>query len=207
MFLIIGLGNPGKKYEATRHNAGFLALEYLRDAWEFPLFRKNDSFQSDSSEGRIGSEKVFLARPLTFMNHSGEATQKIANFFKIEPKNIVVIHDDLDIPAGTIRESFDSRSAGHHGVEDIIEKLGTKEFSRLRIGIKTQTNESPAPIPEKDAATFVLEPFSENERTLIEKTFPDISTRLRARIENSPSENFAPTRSINDKGTELPFLA
>lgn len=181
MKLIVGLGNPGKKYEATRHNIGFLALEYLRVAWDFPAFRAKASFQAECSEGTVDDEKIILARPRTFMNRSGEAVRNILHFYKIEPRDIVVIHDDLDILRGDVRESFGSRSGGHNGVGDIIETLGTKDFLRFRVGIKnTLQNETEnQPI---DTAVFVLEPFSKDERALIEKTFPEIVSRLRSWI-------------------------
>jgi len=179
MRIIIGLGNPGKKYENTRHNAGFSCLEFIRKAWEFPPFRDDDSFQSECSEGRIGDEKILLARPIAFMNRSGEVTRNLVNFYKVELKHLAVIHDDLDIPLGDVRESFGSRSAGHLGVEDIIERLGAKDFFRFRIGIKRRETESEG-APLRDAADFVLEPFSADERALVEKTFPTIVARLRS---------------------------
>lgn len=184
MHLIIGLGNPGKEYADTRHNAGFLCLEYIREAWGFSPFQENTSFQAECSDGRIENEKILLARPLTFMNISGGATQRLAHFYKIDPKNIAVIHDDLDISLGDVRESFGSRSAGHNGVGDIIETLGTKDFLRFRIGIKTPENETEK-TPPRDTAAFVLEPFPKDERVLVEKTFPHIAERLQMWIQKN----------------------
>lgn len=177
MYLIIGLGNPGKKYIGTRHNAGFACLDFIRNHWEFPSFRENSSFRAECSEGRIATEKILLARPSTFMNRSGDAVRNISQFYKIGSRHIAVIHDDLDIPLGEVRESFGSRSAGHNGVEDIIGALGTKDFLRFRIGIK-HASEDAEKIPQKDNATFVLEPFSNHEHALIEATFPKIATAL-----------------------------
>lgn len=182
MHLIIGLGNPGKKYLDTRHNIGFSCLEYIRQEWAFPLFQDNASFRAECSEGKIHTEKVLLARPRTFMNRSGDALQKISQFYKIESNHIAVIHDDLDIPLGEVRESFDSRSAGHNGVEDIIGALNTKEFLRFRIGIKNPDERTIGNF-QKDTSTFVLESFSANEYATIEKLFPNISKRLQTWIE------------------------
>lgn len=182
MHLIIGLGNPGKKYLDTRHNIGFSYLEYIRQEWNFPPFRDNASFRAECSEGRIDTEKILLARPRTFMNRSGDAVQKISRFYKIESNHIAVIHDDLDIPLGEVRESFDSRSAGHNGVEDIIGALNTKEFFRFRIGIKNP-KERTIENSQKDTAAFVLEPFSADEYAAIEKIFPNITERLQTWIE------------------------
>jgi len=179
MFLLIGLGNPGKEYANTRHNIGFSCLDFVRKQWEFPSFRENSSFRAECSEGRVSTEKVLLVRPSTFMNRSGDAVRNISQFYKIKPQHIAIIHDDLDIPLGEARESFGSRSAGHNGVEDIIGALGTKDFLRFRIGIK-HTEENAEKIPEKDSATFVLEPFSNHEHALIEATFPKIATALHA---------------------------
>lgn len=178
MRLIIGLGNPGKKYIGTRHNIGFSCLEYIRQQWNFPPFRDNASYRAECSEGRLGTERILLARPRTFMNRSGDAVQKISQFYKLEPNHIAVIHDDLDISLGDVRESFGSRSAGHNGVEDIIGTLNTKEFFRFRIGIKTPDGRNDEN-SRKDTATFVLEPFSADEYAAIKEIFPNIAEKLR----------------------------
>lgn len=187
MHLIIGLGNPGEKYQYTRHNVGFSCIEYIRKHWDFPALRNSSSFRAEYTEGRLGTEKVALARPKTFMNRSGDAVRNISQFYKIDPSDIAVIHDDLDILLGEVRESFSSRSAGHNGVEDIIEVLRTKDFLRFRIGIKQPLSNNTVNL-HKDTATFVLEPFSADELAKIEQTFPIVTERLRTLIENRRSE-------------------
>lgn len=177
MHLIVGLGNPGKKYNNTRHNAGFLALEYLRTAWDFPEFRARASFFAEYSEGRIGNTTVILARPETFMNLSGKSVCAVTNFFKIPPENIAIIHDDLDITLGEVRMSFDSRSAGHRGVESIINALGTKAFIRFRIGIGHRDDPDTKNIP-KDTERFVLDAFSSGEQSAIESALPTLAHNL-----------------------------
>lgn len=177
MHLIIGLGNPGKEYRNTRHNAGFLAVEYLRKVWGFSEFQAHASFFAEYSKGRVGNTTVILARPETYMNLSGKSVYALANFFKIPPENIAIIHDDLDITLGEVRMSFDSRSAGHRGVESIINALGTKKFFRFRIGIGHRDNPAETDI-SKNTERFVLNSFSSDEQSAIESTFPDLAKNL-----------------------------
>lgn len=135
MKLIVGLGNPGKKYESTWHNVGFLALDELaKDG--FDNFKEEKKFKALVSSGMIGSEKVLLVKPQTFMNNSGESVQAIAHFYKVSPEDVIVVHDEFDIELGKIRISHDSSAAGHNGIKSIISHLGTQEFTRVRIGIK-----------------------------------------------------------------------
>lgn len=130
MKLIVGLGNPGNKYVTNRHNVGFLILDSyantVKATWE-------DDKKYDSCVSRVGD--IYLLKPLTYMNNSGEAVSKFVNFFKIDPSEILVIHDDVDLEFGRTKKALGSSSAGHHGVESVIEKLGTKEFWRLRFGV------------------------------------------------------------------------
>jgi PTH1 family peptidyl-tRNA hydrolase len=160
MILIVGLGNPGRKYLKTRHNAGFEFLEYYKDAKRFPDFDFVDKFSSFVSE----QDKTYLSLPQTFMNNSGKAVASIKNFYKLKLENIIIVHDDIDIKLGDVRLSKDSSSAGHKGIESIINELGTKDFYRVRIGIK----------PDKkpfSTEEFVLKKFSKEEYQLIEETF------------------------------------
>jgi len=161
MKLIIGLGNPTKQYENTRHNAGFLLLDKIREDFSFPEFQANKKFDAEISEGNIDGEKIILSKPQTFMNLSGESVRKLLDFYKLSPADIVVIHDDLDIKIGTFRIATDSSSAGHNGVQNIIDLLGTQQFKRLRIGIGAETTEDPA--CRIGAHDFVLGKFSDEE--------------------------------------------
>ena len=130
MKLIVGLGNPGEKYRSTRHNLGFMVVE---------SFVKNLGLSWRYNPDWIASwaktEEFVIIKPSTFMNKSGEATRAVLNFFKINSKDFLVVHDDIDLAFGKIRISYDSSSAGHRGVDSVIESLGTFEFSRLRIGL------------------------------------------------------------------------
>lgn len=139
MWLIVGLGNPGKEYAATRHNAGWLALDVLAKNLGATPWRALKKFKSEIAEAKIGRTNVLLLKPQTFMNESGSAVAAAATFYKIKPNNIIVVHDDLDFPMETVRVQFNRSSAGHNGVQDVIAKLGGQEFHRVRIGISNPT--------------------------------------------------------------------
>jgi len=141
--LIVGLGNPGKKYKQTRHNVGFMVIDALKK--------------------KISGKNIVLLKPQTFMNNSGKTVKKIIRNLKFEIRNLVVIHDDIDLPLGTIRVSKNVGSAGHKGVQSIIDELGTQNFTRIRIGIQ------PKPKKPKDVEKFVLQKFTKGEEKIIEK--------------------------------------
>lgn len=178
-FLLVGLGNPGRQYETTRHNLGFLALdEHLAGVsatssdTAYKSFAANAKLESEIAAVQIGGKKIILAKPQTFMNLSGRAVQKILAYYKIDPSNMLVINDDLDLPLGKMRFSFDSGAAGHNGVQSIIDSIGTKKFTRLRIGIATEEilkkqNKIPA-------ADFVLQKFSDQECAIVNELKPKI---------------------------------
>ncbi len=164
MKLIVGLGNPGKKYEKTRHNAGFMAIDRLHIAlkntginnWE--LSTKFNAYVSGTT---INGEKIILAKPTTYMNHSGESVAMIMHFYKMSARDLIVIHDDKDLPLGEIRMQEDRGHAGHNGVKSIIELLSTKEFARVRLGIAD-------PKKMEDVAAFVLKKFGLFEKKKLE---------------------------------------
>lgn len=156
MKLIVGLGNPGAQYKNTRHNIGFMAVD------EFAIINGLSwRYSQDWMCHFIKTDQYILAKPSTYMNRSGSSIKQVASFFKIRSKDILVIHDDLDLEFGKIRLSFDSTSAGHKGIESIIERLGSTEFARLRIGIGK---------PEGiDGEKYVLEDFTEEEQKKLEE--------------------------------------
>jgi len=159
MKLIVGLGNPGNKYSQTWHNLGFAAVDELRALLDLPAFKKSAKFQADISEGDYGGEKIILAKPLTFMNNSGDSVQVISAFYKIKPADLIVIQDDIDLALGKMRLAIGSSAGGHNGIKSIIEKLGGKNFNRIKIGIKTSQLEL------MDAADYVLaKPAKEYKR-------------------------------------------
>lgn len=132
MKLIVGLGNPGGQYAETRHNVGFLLL----DTWNEELkLEFRPKFQGLMAEGQWAGEKVFLLKPQTFMNLSGRSIRELTQFYKIEPKDIIIIHDDMDLPLGRIRLRQSGSAGGHNGIKSTISELGTEEFWRLKMGI------------------------------------------------------------------------
>lgn len=187
MKLIVGLGNPGKKYEKTRHNLGFLVIKNLAKL----LKEKNKKHQelAEIILGKLGPKKIVLARPLTLMNKSGQAVKFLTKKFKISTKdlakNLFVIHDDIDLPLGTMRVSQARGSAGHKGVLSIVEKLGTKNFVRFRIGIHPIGQTFSGRLHKKRTATqkFVLKKFTRTEqktiRPIIKKTIQAILTAIK----------------------------
>ncbi|MEI8103582.1 MAG: aminoacyl-tRNA hydrolase [Candidatus Moraniibacteriota bacterium] len=190
MKLIIGLGNPGKEYTCTRHNVGFLMAEYLRSQWSFPDFSLNKKFSAEISEGLLGpeklrlgvNEKIILVKPNTFMNLSGVAVRALLDFYKLSPADIFVIQDELDIPFGTYRLAIDSSAAGHNGIKNIIEHLGTQTFTRLRIGLSQRKPDEPCPY-KNFAHDFVLDRFTPEEETALETLFPTLEQEVKKFIE------------------------
>lgn len=131
--LIIGLGNPGKNYERTRHNIGFRVVDALRERWAFPDYARN--FESELARGMRAGRSVALMKPRTFMNLSGSAVLAAVSFYKIPPSELWVVHDDLDLPLGRLRIRRGGSAGGHNGVADIMRRLGTDAFVRFRLGI------------------------------------------------------------------------
>jgi PTH1 family peptidyl-tRNA hydrolase len=170
MNIIIGLGNPGKQYEQTRHNAGFMFLDVLQKRYEFPPFSFDKKFNAQTSQGfKASQEKIILAKPQTFMNHSGQAVKALIDFYKIEPKNIIVVADDLDLELGNYKISQGTSSAGHNGVQNIIDILGTKDFKRIRIGIEKEGGRNQrGQIPGEK---FVLQRFEDKELLKLSEIF------------------------------------
>lgn len=182
IMLIIGLGNPGQKYKNTRHNIGFEIIDWIYENWktiyDFSDWRLSRKFESELSEGEIAGSKIILAKPITYMNNSGTAVKKLFNFYKTPCKDIVVIHDDFDLPMSKVKESYGSGSAGHKGVESIIAALETKNFTRIRMGIK------PAEIvlPSKSLDEFVLKKLTAPEQQEINKVKHKVLTIIENKI-------------------------
>lgn len=133
MYIIVGLGNPGSKYENTRHNMGLKAIDAM--ASEFGIDVNRAKFKGLIGEGRIGSEKVILLKPQTYMNLSGQSVREIMNFYKIPEENLIVIYDDFDLPIGSIRVRKSGGPGTHNGMKSVIQELGSRKFPRVRVGI------------------------------------------------------------------------
>ena len=180
MKLILGLGNPGRGYHWTRHNVGFLLLDDLAKKHGIEVTRRG--MKSLYGRGRIGSEEVILAKPQTFMNLSGEAAGRLLQFFKIQPQDLIVLHDDLDLPAGKLRIRIRGSHGGHKGIQSIIEALGNDGFIRLKMGIGRPGR------PGQDPADFVLEPVAGGEREEFKKMIEGHVEALEVLILEGPQE-------------------
>lgn len=133
--LIVGLGNPEPKYDHTRHNIGFAAVDALSRSWKIPL-AENRKFQGEYGEGMgPGGVKIRLLKPLTYMNRSGQAIQSVTNWYKLQPESVLVIYDEMDLPVGRTRLRLSGSAGGHNGMKSTIAHLGTQDFPRLRVGI------------------------------------------------------------------------
>jgi PTH1 family peptidyl-tRNA hydrolase len=161
--LIVGLGNPGQQYEKSRHNAGFLFLERVLSQ-SGGYWVKEVKFQSLLADIHIGAQKVILLKPETFMNRSGQAVGALMRYYKINPEEMLVVHDELDFEVGLVRLKKSGGHAGHNGLRDIIAHLNSKDFYRLRVGIGR-------PAIGKSVADYVLSNPSNEEMTLLENAF------------------------------------
>ena len=209
MKIIVGLGNPEEKYINTRHNVGFMLVDKLKQEWNFPDFEFNKKFNaeisiksnyplsSSSADGRgcrvlatgegesEEDDKIMLVKPQTFMNLSGTSVRTILDFHKIKPTDLIVIHDDIDVPLGKYKIATDSSSAGHNGVQNIIDQLGTQEFCRIRVGIG-QTKEA-ALVCRLGVHDFVLEKFPDKELEVIEKSSGEILKEIEKLLQQKNS--------------------
>lgn len=169
-FVIIGLGNPGKEYEKTRHNAGRDAVIQLANEEGFPEFVLKKGADALISEGTIDGEKVILALPETFMNKSGKSAAALVKSIKAA-KQLLVIHDELDLPLGVLKMVFGRNSGGHKGVESIMRSIKTKDFARLRVGVSGagKKNQAKKPHGEEKVVKHVLGKFKPTEATLVKK--------------------------------------
>lgn len=186
MFLIVGLGNPGKKYQNTRHNLGFMVLDAFSKENDFPEFSFDKNFHTEISQNTVAGQKIILAKPQTFMNLSGGAVKEIISYYKIPSENAWVVHDDIDIVLGKIKISQDSGAAGHKGIKSIIENLGTQNFTRFRAGIQPEKGKP------KNVENFVIKDFSKSEtgkqKETIGKTILALKTALDLGTEKAMSK-------------------
>jgi len=155
MKIIVGLGNPGKQYEATRHNIGFRVIDELSKRLDIPLTQSK--FNGMYGIGHVGTEKVMLLKPLTYMNLSGECIVPMMDYYEVNDDEIVVIYDDLDLQVGKLRLRQKGSAGGHNGIKSIIQHLGSQEFNRIRIGVDRPKNGMKVP-------DYVLSNFSEDEK-------------------------------------------
>lgn len=166
MFVIVGLGNPGKKYENTRHNAGFISIDALADKYGISISEKKHKALCGS--GVIEGNKVLLVKPQTFMNLSGESVRAVMDFYKIDPEeDMLVIYDDISLAPGNIRIRKKGSAGGHNGIKSIIAHAGTQNFMRIKVGV----GEKPS---GWDLADYVLGHFSEDDNAKLKEIMPDV---------------------------------
>ena len=164
--LVAGLGNPGRQYEKTRHNIGFKVIDYLASHYKINLDSRH--FNAEWGKLSLFDKNIFLIKPQTYMNRSGSTIKSFVEFYKIAPENILIIHDDIDLPFGDVRLKSKGGGAGHHGIESIMESLGTDHFKRIRCGIGRPLQ------LETEISDFVLSSFSSEEHQQLLTTFQKI---------------------------------
>lgn len=175
MYLIVGLGNPGREYEHTRHNAGFDAIDILAEKLGTDV--KEKKHRGLCGKGMIGGEKVILLKPQTYMNLSGESVRAAADFYKIDAEHMIVLYDDIDLDVGKLRVRAKGSAGGHNGIKNIIAHMGTQEFPRVRIGVGAKPD-------RMDLADYVLGRFSQVERSVMEDAFEEAAEAAIAVVED-----------------------
>ena len=166
MFLVVGLGNPGSKYENNRHNIGFKAVDDIFRRFSFSAW--SQKFNADMAKGSIDQRKVVLLKPMTYMNNSGDSVQKVMAYFKIKPENVIVLHDELDLPPLKVRYKLGGGNGGHNGLKSIQQRIGTADFYRFRIGVGH-------PGSKDRVSGYVLSDFSKTETPYFEDLCADLS--------------------------------
>ena len=159
MFIVVGLGNPGQQYEQTRHNIGFITINAVAENHGVKI--DHEKWNALTAECRIGTEKVLLMKPLTFMNNSGEAVGEAARFYKVPPENVLIISDDISLKPGTVRIRRNGSAGGHNGLKSIISHLGSDNFPRIKLGVGERVH------PDEDLADHVLGKFGKDDVPLM----------------------------------------
>ncbi|MBI4836260.1 MAG: aminoacyl-tRNA hydrolase [Candidatus Abawacabacteria bacterium] len=181
MIVIVGLGNPGKDYQYTRHNAGFLCLDALQTAWQFPQFHSDKHFQAEIAKGKMHDQDILLVKPQTFMNLSGQSVLAVQQFYKLPVNHFWLVYDELDLPIGKVRIRKDGSSAGHNGIKSIIAALGSDQFYRFRIGVKPEHYQ-----PGMERQSTVLERFSVQEEEHLFNVFGEVQKAIEKELITIP---------------------
>ncbi len=177
IWLVAGLGNPEKKYDETRHNAGFMGIDHLSAKWNIPV--NKTKFQGLYGQGEVDGHKVFLLKPLTYMNLSGQSIAPLASFYKIPANHVIVLCDDVTQAPGKLRIRPSGSAGGHNGLKSIISCLGSDQFARIRMGVGTK------PHPDYDLADWVLGKFPPQDKKALEDRFDDIAASALLIMEGS----------------------
>ena len=186
MFLIVGLGNPGSQYEDTRHNIGFKVVDNIAKEYNIEINRQK--FKGMCGEGFINGEKVILLKPLTYMNLSGESIRELANFYKLEDDEIIVVYDDISLDIGRLRIREKGSAGGHNGIKSIIQNLGGDKFPRVKVGVGQ---------PKDNLVNHVLGKFSKEDREHIEKVIPVVSDAIVEIVKNDAKESMNKFNGVN----------
>jgi len=186
-WVVVGLGNPGKEYENTRHNTGRLALQYFSRDNGAPAWKEDKKSRALSTGIRVGREMVALILPETYMNTSGAAVRAFVKSVKAA-EHLIVIQDELDMPLGSLKLSFNRGSGGHRGIESVAKAVKTKRFTRVRVGISrsTATGKLRKPVGEKDVEKFILTEFKAHELTELRSVFKKVGAAIEATIKDGP---------------------
>jgi PTH1 family peptidyl-tRNA hydrolase len=182
-FIIVGLGNPGDQYRSTRHNAGFFAVDELARRWNSSI--SHEKWHAQYVSLSVEEQKVHLLKPQTFMNRSGKAVLQFFRFYKVNPDQLLVVHDDLDMAPGRIKLVKGGGAGGHNGIKSLVEMLGTKDFYRLKIGIGRPGNG--AVHAEFPVDKYVLSNFTEKEFTLLQTRYDSFEDGIRMILQGNPS--------------------
>ena len=174
MKLVVGLGNPGKQYEATKHNIGFMVIDAIADSVPHTPWKEEQSAEVCSIT--VDGEKVLLVKPQTFMNASGESVGPLMRYYKIDPSDVYCIYDDMDLPVGKLRIRPNGSSGGHNGIKSLISHIGTENFPRFRVGIGR-------PLPQWTVIDHVLAPFSEENQEKVQKGIKDTAKAVLGTLE------------------------
>ena len=179
-WLVVGLGNPGDKYENTRHNVGFLTVDELAERARVPVQRLKHRALTNTVE--LGGAKVLLMKPVTYMNLSGEAVRQAADFYKVPPEHVLVVSDDVSLPVGRLRIRRGGSAGGHNGLKSIIQQLGTDQFPRLKVGVGEK------PHPDYDLADWVLGKFVGEDKKTIDAAIKRAADAVECYIQDGPDK-------------------
>lgn len=182
-WIVVGLGNPGPKYDWTRHNVGFLVVDELADRANIPVQRVK--YKALTNTTTLGGKSVLLMKPVTYMNLSGEAVGQAARFYKVPPERVLVISDDVSLPQGKLRIRRSGSAGGHNGLKNIIAHLGTDQFPRVKVGVGNK------PRPDSDMAAWVLGKFTGPDREAMEAAFKKAADAVTCLIEQGADKAMA----------------